>query len=80
MHHKHLDAATDGGIDFVYVLNRGLINTRSRSSIPEDPATGQALVAFWFAVYNFIDRENRRRDRAPYFNYASDLSRFWQKI
>lgn len=77
---KHASTAPDGGIDLVYVLNRGLINTRSRSFIPEDAATGQALVAFWFAIYNFIDRENRRRDRAPYFNYASDLNRFWQKI
>ncbi|WP_441242250.1 DUF6602 domain-containing protein [Tardiphaga sp. 768_D3_N2_1] len=77
---KHSAGPADGAIDFVYVLNRGLIDTRSRSVILEDEATGQALVAFWFAFYNFIDRENRRRDRAPYFNYASDLNRFWHKI
>jgi hypothetical protein len=77
---KHAAGAADGAIDFLYVLKRGLIDTRSRSFIPEDEATGQALVAFWFALYNFIDRENRRRDRAPYFNYASDLNRFWQKV
>jgi hypothetical protein len=77
---KHSGGPADGAIDLVYVLNRGLIDTRARSFIPEDEATGQALVVFWFALYNFIDRENRRRDSAPYFNYASDLNRFWQKI
>lgn len=77
---RHAGGPADGAIDLVYVLKRGLIDTRSRSFIPEDETTGQALVAFWFALYNFIDRENRRRERAPYFNYANDLNRFWQKI
>lgn len=77
---KHCVGAADEAVDLVYVLKRGLIDTRSRSFIPEDERTGQALVAFWFALYNFIDRENRRRERAPYFSYANDLNRFWQKI
>jgi hypothetical protein len=77
---KHAARAPDQAIDLLYVLKHGLIDTRSRSFIPEDERTGQALVAFYFAMYNFIDRENRRRKRAPYFNYASDLNRFWQKI
>ncbi|WP_439515536.1 DUF6602 domain-containing protein [Oceanibaculum nanhaiense] len=77
---KHSDGPADGAVDFLYVLKRGLIDTRSRSYISEDETTGQALVAFWFALYNFIDRENRRRKRAPFFNYANDLNRFWQKI
>jgi hypothetical protein len=77
---KHAGGVPDQSIDLLYVLKRGLIDTRSRSFIPEDEATGQALVAFYFAMYNFVDRENRRRERAPYFNYASDLNRFWQKI
>lgn len=77
---KHAAGPADSAIDLVYVLKRGLIDTRSRSFIPEDEQTGQALVAFWFAIYNFVDRENRRRERAPYFNYASDLNRFWERI
>ncbi len=77
---KHAGGPADGAVDLVYVLKRGLIDTRARSFMPEDEATGQALVAFWFAIYNFIDRENRRRDRAPYFSYANDLNRFWKKI
>lgn len=77
---NHANGPADQSIDFLYVLNRGLIDTRSRSFIPEDEKTGQALVSFWFSLYNFIDRENRRRERAPYFSYANDLKRFWTKI
>lgn len=67
-------------IDLVYVLKRGLINVRARTFIPENEDTGQALVAFHYTIYNFIDRENRRRPRAPYFSYATDLNKYWQKI
>jgi len=77
---KHAVGEDEQAIDLMYVLGRGLIDTRAKSFIPEDKKTGQALVAFWFALYNFADRENRRRERAPYFSYATDLNRYWTKI
>ncbi|OWV91015.1 DUF6602 domain-containing protein [Rhizobium sp. R693] len=79
---KEADRLTNGGstaIDFVYVLDRGLINLKDRKVMPEDNETGQALVALHFAINNFLDRENGRRDPAPYFSYATDLNRFWKK-
>lgn len=75
-----VEEGEEQSIDLLYVLKRGLINIRSRVFMPEDEQTGQALVAFHYAIYNFIDRENRRRPSAPYFSYATDLNRFWQKI
>lgn len=77
---KHAEGDDEQAIDMLYVLGRGLIDTRAQAFIPEDEKTGQALIAFWFALYNFADRENRRRERAPYFSYATDLNRFWTKI
>ncbi|MER9831353.1 hypothetical protein NKJ51_23805 [Mesorhizobium sp. M0134] len=67
-------------IDFLYVLGRGLINIGSKTYIPEDEKTGQALVALHFSICNFLERENGRREAAPYFSYATDLNRFWQKL
>jgi hypothetical protein len=77
---KAMAGTTAPAIDLIYVLKRGLIDVRFRTFIPENEETGQALVAYFFAIYNFMDRENRRRERAPSFNYASDLNKFWQKI
>jgi hypothetical protein len=67
-------------IDFVYVLHKGLINLSSRAYMPEDKQTAQALVACYFTVYNFVDRENRRRAPSPYFQYSSPLNKFWKKL
>ena len=67
-------------IDFIYVLNRGLINVRNSSYIPENSDTGQALISLYFSIYRFLMRENRRRDPAPFFSYATDLNRYWQSI
>lgn len=67
-------------VDFIYVLGRGLINVKGRSFIPEDDESGQALIAMYFGLYRFLMRENRRRMPAPFFNYATDLNKFWKKI
>lgn len=68
------------GIDFIYVVGRGLINVGNSTFIPENNSTGQALIALYFGIYNFLMRENRRRDPAPFFSYSTDLNRFWQAI
>lgn len=41
---KHAEGGAEQSIDMLYILGRGLIDTRSKAFIPEDEQTGQALV------------------------------------
>jgi hypothetical protein len=67
-------------VDFCYVVGRGLIGLKDGKWIAENLTTSQAFVAFYFSIYNFLTRENERREPAPYFSYAADQNKFWQKI
>lgn len=77
---KYWDGANRNPVDFIYVLNRGLINVNNSTYIPENTDNGQALISMYFGLYRFLMRENRRRDPAPFFSYATDLNRYWQSI
>lgn len=77
---NELSPGDSSGIDFIYVVGRGLINVANSTFIAENNDTGQALIALYFGIYNFLMRENRRRDPAPFFSYATNLNQFWQAI
>jgi len=63
-------------IDWVYVLNRGVLNMNGNRGRLEDE-TGRAITTFYFTILNFIQREGGRRPDTPYQEYASLLGGQW---
>ena len=67
-------------LDRLYVANRGLIYPYAERGITEEPNSGGALMNFYMHILNFLIRENRRRDSAPYVDYAGRLTEGWTKV
>ena len=67
-------------LDRLYVANRGLINPSAGLGITEEPNSGVALMNFYMHSLNFLIRENKRRESAPYVDYAGRLTEGWTKL
>jgi hypothetical protein len=67
-------------IDAIYVSKRGLIIPTSDMGMPEDDG-GVAIMAYYFALLNFLQREGARRSPTPYGDYPGLLHRrSWVKL
>ena len=64
----------------LYVANRGLINLDSNHGFSEEHDSGKGLMRFYMHILNFLIRENRRREPAPYIDYAGRLTKGWVKL
>lgn len=69
-----------GVIDRVYVANRGILNLWDEVGVTEEPDEGTALMYFYMHALQFMNRENKRRDPAPYLDYAGRMSRGWEQL
>lgn len=66
-------------IDRIFVLDRGLVNPCD-SIGKETNDNAESLLYFYMNLLNFLQRENNRRQTAPYLDYAGKLSKGWTKI
>jgi hypothetical protein len=71
---RALEQPAEHLIDAIYVFTRGLIHPTSDAGLPEDDR-GSAIVAYYFSLLNFLQREGARRSPTPYGDYASLLRR-----
>jgi hypothetical protein len=65
-------------LDRIYVAGRGMLHPAEAYAIferGEHADAGNALMAFTVHIYNFLERENRRREPAPYMHYAGKLEK-----
>jgi len=65
-------------LDRIYVAGRGMLHPAEAYVIferGEHADAGNALMAFTVHIYNFLERENRRREPAPYMHYAGKLEK-----
>lgn len=67
-------------IQRVYVRNRGLIDLSSGQGTPEVESQGTALMHFFMHLFNFLSRENARREPAPYLEYAGKMKIGWRNL
>jgi len=61
-------------LDRLYITNRGLINPDAKIGRKENSGKGEGLMNLYMDILNFLIRENRRRDIAPYIDYAGRMS------
>jgi hypothetical protein len=66
-------------IDIIYVVERGLLNISYGRGRMEDNEGG-SILEFYSSVLNFIQREARRREPAPFLRYASPPTNAWVKL
>ena len=68
-------------IDRVYVAERGFLSLATTFGIPEVSGEGVALLHFYMDILNFLERENKRRESAPYIAYAGRVGKTnWQTL
>ena len=65
-------------IDFVYVLEKGLVHLTSHMVRPEDK-DGGAITELYFSILNFIQREAGRRKSVPLDRYTKPATK-WVKM
>lgn len=63
----------------IYVVNHGYINLDSKMGTEENNSP-LGLMSLYMDIFNFIMRENRRREDVPYIDYAGGLSLGLDKI
>jgi hypothetical protein len=69
-----------GTIDRIYIANHGLINPGTGTGFDEHARPGSGLMQFYMHVLNFLGRENDRRDRVPYLEYAGKMAGGWRSL
>ncbi len=76
------DVGCDSGvIERIYVANRGVMNPRKKWGLMEETNQGDALMHFYLDIFNFLTRENGRRDQAPYIGYIGQIGKTnWEKL
>lgn len=84
-HARVVEAAADVGcsteaIDRVYVAERGLIHPGSNRGIDETGRPGLGLMNLYMHLLNFVLRENRNRNPAPYEQYSGRMTDGWKAI
>lgn len=68
-------------IQRIYVANRGLLNPGKDFGIGEDVKQGRALMQFYLDIFNFLTRENNRREAVPYNSYVGRIQKGnWVKL
>lgn len=66
-------------VDRFIVLKRGLINPTNQSGKESDDHA-QLFMYFYMHLLNYLERENQRRKRVPYLDYAGKMSEGWKKL
>ncbi len=67
-------------IDRIYVVNRGIINCENGNAAEDDGDSARSLMYFYMHLLNFLSREDGRRRRAPYLDYAGRLTQGWKRL
>ena len=67
-------------IDRIYVANKGLLMPGEGKGMCDQPDDAAGLLYFYMHTYNFLVRENSRRDPSPYLEYAGRMARGWRDL
>lgn len=65
-------------VDRVYVADRGMLMPEKAIFLPEAEQNAYALLQFLLHAISFCAREDERRPRVDYLNYASSASSQWE--
>ena len=67
-------------IDRIYVVNKGMLIPEKAILLPEEEHNGYGLLQFILHAISFCAREDERRPRVDYINYASSASKRWESL
>jgi hypothetical protein len=67
-------------IERIIVLNRGIINTASKTGLVTDENENTILRQWFIHLVNFLMRENNRRPPVDWLSYTYRVEKGWQKL
>lgn len=65
-------------IDRIYVVDNGIINCNDDRGINEQESSSLTLMYYYMHQLQFLLRENKRRDIAPYSTYSGQMTKGWE--